>query len=245
MSPILNRRIFLWSILATASIFVLSAERLLNSVSAQTLHSAGHTQLPIWPSKGFVTFPGQSTGLHAYTPEEITLVNQALKVDGYLGIILHGARIGCSCKIVEHELLTNGSINLQIVGEQPFHVEAYTQRQPYKIAEVTWLNEEPVNEDLTPLVTQIRQLAIDCNKMSIEKLGLLAREDISVMLSSFVSNLPNTPLELSYAFAPATGSFEEQQYLLEIRNTALRLQRELNTLQRIHRDLKAELSQPK
>ena len=89
---------------------------------------------------------------------------------------------------------------------------------PYRVGLVEWIEDEPAEETLVPIATEVDQLLRDVVRLSAK----LTSQEID-----FPENIPDLPLELSYWVASTLyGVSLEQQALLEMQNTLERLERE-------------------
>lgn len=87
---------------------------------------------------------------------------------------------------------------------------------------VEWIEDRPPQQDLRPLATEVEQLLQDVVRLSAK----LTDQRIELP-----ENIPNLPTELSYWVASNLyGVAIEQQTLLEMQDTASRLEREIEIL---------------
>jgi ATP-dependent Lon protease len=87
---------------------------------------------------------------------------------------------------------------------------------------VEWIEDEPPQEDLRPLASHVSQLLQDVVRLSTKLTG----QEIDLP-----EQIPDLPTELSYWIASNLyGVADEQQALLELQNTATRLEREAEIL---------------
>jgi ATP-dependent Lon protease len=87
---------------------------------------------------------------------------------------------------------------------------------------VEWIEDEPTNQDLRPIASEVDTLLNDVVRLSSK----LMDQEIEIP-----DDIPELPLELSYWVASNLhGVPEEQQSLLEMQNTEERLQREVEIL---------------
>ena len=96
------------------------------------------------------------------------------------------------------------------------------REKPYKIGLVEWIDDKPTEQDLNPLASKVAQLLRDVVHLSAK----LTSKDIELPES-----IPDLPIELSYWVASNLyGVASEQQSLLEMEDTAIRLEREAEIL---------------
>jgi ATP-dependent Lon protease len=108
------------------------------------------------------------------------------------------------------------------IGQQRFRVLDYVREKPYRVGLVEWIEDQPAEQDLGQLVTDVDQLLRDVVRLSAK----LTSRDVELP-----SNIPDLPLELSYWIASNLyDAADEQQSLLEIQDTGERLEREAEIL---------------
>lgn len=185
-------------------------------------------ELPLFPLPEVVLFPGRPLPLHIFEPRYRMMMNTVLDTDKRFGVLLwdpetkQPAKVGSCAEITQIERLPDDRINLLTVGQQRFRVLEYTRQKPYRVGLIQWIDDEPVEGDLTFLTRDAQRLLSDVVRLS----GKLMDRPIQLPA------LPDNPLELSYWIGGSFyGACEEQQSLLELQNTAQRLQREIEILQ--------------
>jgi ATP-dependent Lon protease len=108
------------------------------------------------------------------------------------------------------------------LGQQRFRVLDYVREKPYRVGLVEWIEDQPAEQDLKSLATEVDQLLRDVVRLSAK----LTSRDVELP-----KNIPDLPLELSYWIASNLyDAADEQQSLLEIQDTGLRLEREAEIL---------------
>jgi ATP-dependent Lon protease len=108
------------------------------------------------------------------------------------------------------------------LGQQRFRVLSYLRDRPYRVGLVEWVEDKPTSQDLNPLASDVDQLLRDVVHLSAK----LTDQDIDLP-----DNIPNIPIELSYWVASNLhGVALEQQALLEMDDTSVRLEREAEIL---------------
>jgi ATP-dependent Lon protease len=96
------------------------------------------------------------------------------------------------------------------------------REKPYYVGLVEWIEDHPTERDLHPLSLEVDQLLRDVVRLSAK----LTNQEIEVP-----DDIPDLPLELSYWVASNLyGVAQEQQALLELQDTAARLEREAEIL---------------
>jgi ATP-dependent Lon protease len=108
------------------------------------------------------------------------------------------------------------------LGQQRFRVLDYTREKPYRVGLVEWIEDQPQEKNLAMLSTEVQILLKDVVNLSAK----LTEQEITLP-----EDLPDLPTELSYWVASNFyGVAAEQQALLEMQNTAARLEREVEIL---------------
>ena len=144
------------------------------------------------------------------------------------------ANVCCCAHIIKHQTAEDGRSNIVTIGQQRFQVLEIIRSTPYYTAMVSWINDE---------ATQNLQ-----NLDGLRDSVINALNDV-VNLSSKLTNsqknlpdkLPNNPMELSFWIGAHLGGpvSDEQQRLLEERNTFTRLTREFEMLDHTRKQLAA------
>lgn len=132
------------------------------------------------------------------------------------------ADIGCCAEIVHHQRLPDDRMKVMTIGQQRFKVLEYVREKPYYVGLVEWIEDEPTQQDLRVLSEDVTQLLRDVVRLSAK----LTKQSIELP-----DDVPDLPIELSYWVAGnLKGAAPEQQSLLEMRDTATRLEREIEIL---------------
>ena len=137
------------------------------------------------------------------------------------------ARIGCCAEVLHCQKLPDDRMKMLTIGQQRFRVLDYVREKPYRVGLVEWIEDEPsgqdlASNDLSPLVKEVDQLLRDVVHLSAK---LTSRE------VELPTNIPDSPLELSYWIASNLyDATDEQQALLEMQETGTRLEREAEIL---------------
>ena len=185
-------------------------------------------ELPLFPLPELVLFPGRRLPLHIFEFRYRIMMNTILQSDRKFGILMvdpndgEVARIGCSAEIIHYQRLPDDRMKVLTVGQQRFRVLDYVREKPYRVGLVEWIDDQPSQVDLNPLATEVGQLLRDVVSLSAK----LTSQDID-----FPESIPDVPQDLSYWVASTLyGVANEQQSLLEMRDTADRLEREVEIL---------------
>jgi ATP-dependent Lon protease len=156
------------------------------------------------------------------------MMNTILESDRRFGVLMVDpvkgtiANTGCCAEIVHHQRLPDDRIKMLTLGQQRFRVLEYVREKPYRVGLVEWIEDQPPAKDLRPLSTEVEQLLRDVVRLSAK----LTEQNIELP-----EDLPDLPTELSYWVASNLyGVAAEQQLLLEMQDTATRLEREAEIL---------------
>jgi len=178
-------------------------------------------ELPLFPLPEIVLFPETPLPLHIFEPRYRLMVNTILEGDRAFGVLLwdpstgQPVSVGCSAQISEVKRLPDGRMNLMTHGHKRFRVIEYTQKQPYLVALVEWIDDFPSKRNLQALAGEVTGLLREVIRLSSK---------LTEAPLDLPENMPETPVELSYWVASNLyGVATEQQTLLEMRDTAKRL----------------------
>jgi ATP-dependent Lon protease len=176
-------------------------------------------EIPLFPLPELVLFPGRPLPLHVFEFRYRIMMNTIMAWDPVRG---QPADIGCCAEIVHFQRLPDDRMKVLTMGQQRFRVLEYVREKPYRVGLVEWIEDRPTEEDLRPLATDVERLLRDVVHLS----GKLTEQPIELP-----DNLPDLPIELSYWVASHLyGVAAEQQALLEMQDTATRLEREVEIL---------------
>ena len=197
-------------------------------------------ELPIFPLPEVVLFPQEVLPLHIFESRYRIMLKSVLETDSMFGVIKWDsdtkkmANVGCCAQIIKHQTAEDGRSTIITLGQQRFQILEIIRSTPYCSAMVSWINDENI-ENLHKL---------DILKDSVTE----ALSDV-VKLTSKLTNskkilpdkLPKSPMELSFWIGAHLGGpvAEEQQRLLEERNTYTRLEREFEMLDYTRKQLAA------
>jgi len=197
-------------------------------------------ELPLFPLPEVVLFPQEVLPLHIFESRYRIMLQSVLETDSMFGVIKWDtttktmANVGCCAQILKHQTSKDGRSNIITLGQQRFQVLEIIRSTPFFSAMVSWISDDNV-ENLQKLDYQ-------------KDLVTEALNDV-ISLSSKLNNtkknlpdkLPNNPMELSFWIGAHLGGpvADEQQRLLEERNTYTRLQREYEMLDNTRKQLAA------
>jgi ATP-dependent Lon protease len=185
-------------------------------------------ELPLFPLPEVVLFPGRPLPLHIFEFRYRIMMNTILESDRRFGVLMWDqaqgkpASVGCCAEIIQFERTRDDRMRILTLGQQRFRVLDYVREKPYRIGLVEWIEDHPPEQDLKPLAKNVAQLLQDVVHLS----GKLTEQEIELP-----ETIPDLPIELSYWIASNLyGVAEEQQTLLEMQDTAARLEREAEIL---------------
>ncbi|MBW4619705.1 MAG: LON peptidase substrate-binding domain-containing protein [Cyanosarcina radialis HA8281-LM2] len=185
-------------------------------------------ELPLFPLPELVLFPGRPLPLHIFEFRYRIMMNTILESDRRFGVLRFDpaqgsiATVGCCAEIIQMQRLEDDRMNILTLGQQRFRVLDYVREKPYRVGLVEWIEDRPTDKDLRPLATDVEQLLRDV----VHLWSKLADKNVELP-----QDLPTLPTELSYWVASnLDGVASEQQALLEMQDTAARLEREAEIL---------------
>ena len=185
-------------------------------------------ELPLFPLPEVVLFPSRPLPLHVFEFRYRIMMNTILESDRRFGVLLwdpvrgQPAAIGCCAEIIQYQRLSDDRMKVLTLGQQRFRVLEYVREKPYKVGLVEWIEDHPPQKDLRALAMEVEQLLRDVVRLSAK----LTDQTIELP-----EDIPDLPTELSYWVASNLyGVAEEQQTLLEMQDTAARLEREAEIL---------------
>ncbi len=197
-------------------------------------------ELPLFPLPEVVLFPNEVLPLHIFEARYRLMLKSVLETDSLFGVVKWDpntksmANVGCCAHIIKHQTADDGRSNIITIGQQRFQVLEIVRSTPFYTAIVSWIDDE-ISQNLQDL---------DILRDSV----IQALHDV-VNLTSKLTNsqkilpdkLPNNPMELSFWIGAHLGGpvSDEQQRLLEERDTYIRLQREFEMLDHTRKQLAA------
>lgn len=156
------------------------------------------------------------------------MMNTVLEGDRRFGVLMWDsaqnkpASVGCCAEIVHFQRLPDDRLKMLTIGQQRFRVLEYVREKPYRVGLVEWIEDQPTDKDLRGLATDVEQLLRDVVRLSAKLTG---------QSMELPEDIPSLPLELSYWVASRLyGVAAEQQSLLEMQDTAARLERQTDIL---------------
>lgn len=194
-------------------------------------------ELPLFPLP-LVLFPGAILPLQIFEFRYRMMMHTLLQTDLRFGVIYTDAAtgtadVGCVGEVVKHERLVDDRFFLICKGQERFRVTKLVRTKPYLVAEVDWLEDRPSSasasgsgevDDLDALANEVEMYMKDVIRLSNRLNGKPEKE-----VQDLRRNLFPTPFSF-FVGSTFEGAPREQQALLELEDTALRLKREKETL---------------
>ncbi|WP_088891816.1 LON peptidase substrate-binding domain-containing protein [Leptolyngbya ohadii] len=185
-------------------------------------------ELPLFPLPEVVLFPGRRLPLHIFEFRYRIMMHTILQSDRRFGVLMVDptegkvSGVGCCAEIVQHKRTSDDRMYVETIGQQRFRVLEYVRERPYYVGLVEWVEDHPPEQDLRGLAGDVNQLLEDVVKLSTKLTG----QEIELP-----DDIPESPIDLSYWVASnLQGVPQEQQSLLELQDTAARLEREAEIL---------------
>jgi ATP-dependent Lon protease len=184
-------------------------------------------ELPLFPLSELVLFPGKRLPLHIFEFRYRIMMNTILQSDGRFGILMVDptdgkvANVGCCAELIHHQRLPDDRLKVMTVGQQRFRVLEYIRDRPYYVGLVEWIEDQPTDQDLQSLATEVDRLLKDVVHLS----GKLTGQEIELP-----DDIPALPLELSYWVASNLHGVAQEQQTLLMQDTVARLEREAEIL---------------
>lgn len=185
-------------------------------------------ELPLFPLPEVVLFPGRPLPLHIFEYRYRMMMNTILEDDRRFGVLMIDpstgeiSDVGCCAEVLRYQRLPDDRMKVLTLGQQRFRVLEYVREKPYRVGLVEWIDDKYTGQDLHGLAKEVDRLLHDVVSLSAK----LTDQNLELP-----DDLPVLPVELSYWVAGNLyGVASEQQSLLELQDTAERLQREAEIL---------------
>tara|TARA_A100001388_G_scaffold87485_1_gene63277 strand:+ start:108 stop:764 length:657 start_codon:yes stop_codon:yes gene_type:complete len=197
-------------------------------------------ELPLFPLPEVVLFPQEVLPLHIFESRYRIMLQSVLEADSMFGVINWDpntksmANVGCCAQIIKHQTAEDGRSNIVTIGQQRFQVLEIIRSTPFYSAMVSWISDD--NVDNLEKLDSLKDNVTDALKDVINLTSKLTNSK-----KNLPDKLPNNPMELSFWIGAHLGGrvAEEQQRLLEEKNTYTRLQREYDMLDHTRKQLAA------
>jgi len=197
-------------------------------------------ELPLFPLPEVVLFPQEVLPLHIFESRYRIMLQSVLETDSMFGVIKLDpntksmANIGCCAQIIKHQTAEDGRSNIITLGQQRFEVLEIIRSTPFYSAMVSWIRDENVEN-----IQKLDFLKDSVTEALSDVINLTSK--LTNTKKNLPDKLPNNPMELSFWIGAHLGGpvADEQQRLLEERNTYTRLQREYEMLDHTRKQLAA------
>ena len=197
-------------------------------------------ELPIFPLPEVVLFPNEVLPLHIFESRYRIMLKSVLETDSLFGVVKWDpntksmANVGCCAHIIKHQTAEDGRSNIITMGQQRFQILEIVRSTPFYSGIVSWIDDENSQnlQDLDALRDSVIQALNDVVNLTSK---------LTNSQKILPDKLPNNPMELSFWIGAHLGGpvSDEQQRLLEERNTYIRLQREFEMLDHTRKQLAA------
>ena len=138
--------------------------------------------IPIFPLSGVIFFPKTNLPLTIFEPRYLTLVNDCIKSNKYMGIIQPKMNttdvysIGCLGKITEHKKTKDGRILVNLTGISRFEISSEINNdkiyREFKVSYKKFSEDQKVERKKEIMLKKIKEI-YEKTKIFFEKNGLL------------------------------------------------------------------------
>jgi ATP-dependent Lon protease len=197
-------------------------------------------ELPLFPLPEVVLFPQEVLPLHIFESRYRIMLQSVLESDSMFGVIKWDpttksmANVGCCAQILKHQTAEDGRSNIITLGQQRFQVLEITRSTPFCSAMVSWICDDNIDDfkKLDSLKDSVKEALSDVINLTSK---------LTNTKKNLPDKLPDNPMDLSFWIGAHLGGpvADEQQRLLEERNTFTRLQREYEMLDHTRKQLAA------
>lgn len=220
-------------------------------------------ELPLFPLR-MVLNPGTPVPLHVFELRYRLLFNRIRDTDSRFGIVMYNpdssslASIGCAAELTRFEPLPDGRIMTNNIGRERFRILRIIEEKPYTRAVVEHVYDETPDEDLSALMEDVWVVLQDVLRLSnklydkvldlspeIRRLAPGGDADFEGAETRTKDGWPSPRRLEDFSFAVCQVldmPLEEQQILLQIRNTGKRLRRQNKMLQTARQYLAAQVT---
>ena len=194
-------------------------------------------ELPLFLLSGVVLFPREVLPLHIFEYRYRIMLKTVLEADQRFGVINcdpetgEPSAVGCCTEILQYQPMEGDRSAIVTRGQERFRVLNTVRDTPFCVGLVSWLEDAPPTADLTHLVRKVHGALGDVVQLSAKLSG-----------KSFhlPEDIPSDPEEISFWLASRLeNATAAQQHLLEITDTAHRLEQEYALLDNARRQLAA------
>jgi Lon protease-like protein len=189
-------------------------------------------KIPLFPL-GVVLLPGMDLPLHIFEERYKVLIGQCIEKDQEFGIVYYSGemilRVGCTAIITE--ILRNyddGKMDIMTVGKRRFQIKDILEAKEYLEARVAFFQD--FNRDIDDEMKNLIKRGIE----GLKQLTNITGQEKHLLLLDSID-----PETLSFIIASTHGfTLEEKQRFLEITSTQERLEKSIDSLQKIIERLK-------
>jgi len=185
-------------------------------------------ELPLFPLPEVVLFPSGRLPLHIFEMRYRQMISTLLEGDRKFGVLMWdpvtraNTKVGCVAEIGDVIYLPDGRMNITTSGLERFRVWDYVKQKPYLVGKVEPFDDLSAERDLSGLKEDAIRLLNDVVRLSAK---------LSDKVIGLPFDLPDDPKQLSFWIAGNLyGDPAEQQALLELEETSVRLEREIESL---------------
>ena len=197
-------------------------------------------ELPLFPLPEVVLFPNEVLPLHIFESRYRIMLQSVLETDSLFGVVKWDpntksmANVGCCAHIIKHQTADDGRSNIITMGQQRFQILEIVRSTPFYSGIVSWIDDD-ISQNLQDL-DSLRDSVIQALNDVVNLTSKLTNSQ-----KILPDKLPNNPMELSFWIGAHLGGpvSDEQQRLLEERDTYIRLQREFEMLDHTRKQLAA------
>ena len=197
-------------------------------------------ELPLFPLPEVVLFPNEVLPLHIFEARYRMMLKSVLETDSLFGVVKWDpntksmANVGCCAHIIKHQTADDGRSNIITMGQQRFQILEIVRSTPFYSGIVSWIDDE--NSQNLQELDSLRDLVVQALNDVVNLTSKLTNSQ-----KILPDKLPNNPMELSFWIGAHLGGpvSDEQQRLLEERDTYIRLQREYEMLDHTRKQLAA------
>jgi ATP-dependent Lon protease len=197
-------------------------------------------ELPLFPLPDVVLFPQEVLPLHIFEPRYRMMLRTVLAEDRRFGVVRWDpqqqqmAEVGCCAEVIHCQTQEDDRSNIVTMGQQRFRVLDVLRETPYRVAMVSWIEDEVSDSHATldDLSQRVNRALRDVVELTGKLIGKPA---------SLPADVPDLPRELSFWIGAHLGGpvADHQQALLEITDTGERLRQEFELLDETRRQLAA------
>jgi len=197
-------------------------------------------ELPLFPLPEVVLFPNEVLPLHIFESRYKIMLKSVLEADSLFGVVKWDpntksmANVGCCAHVIKHQTADDGRSNIITIGQQRFQVLEIVRSSPFYTGLVSWIDDNNSQnlQDLDNLRDSVIQALNDVVNLTSK---------LTNSQKILPDKLPKNPMELSFWIGAHLGGpvSDEQQRLLEERDTYIRLQREFEMLDHTRKQLAA------